>query len=196
VAYRWSDHGSLPLSDEAFEALVATLPATPAALVGELPGAPAEERGGWLARALSFGRFVLVGSASTAVSSVLFLLFGWWMSAALANTAAIVLTTVVANQAHARWTFDSERRGLGMHLRAGLSVAITYPVTTAALLVLDQLRPDAGQGVELLVLLGASAVAGLIRYLLLLIGVFPDSPVAFERRPASPGPRDLELEAA
>jgi hypothetical protein len=31
------------------------------------------------------------------------------------------------------------------------------------------------------VLVGASAVAGLFRYLLLLVGVFPDSPAAFSQ---------------
>jgi len=167
-------------TDDQVAVLVRSLPESPAELLATV--ARPAKRTGWVARALSFGRFVLVGSLSTAVSSALFLVFGWWMSATLANTVATVVTTIGSNQAHARWTFDSERRGAGMHLRAGLSVALTYPLTTLALLGLERAQPHAGQGLELLVLLSASALAGLLRYLLLLIGVFPDSPAAFDRR--------------
>lgn len=170
--------------------LAVKVPATPAALLGDVdPAAVLEpsaaeratggQRAAWLVRVLSFGRFVLVGGVSTGLTSVLFLLLGAWMPATLANTLATIVTTVGSNQAHARWTFSSGRRGAGMHLRAGISVAITYPVTTLALFALERMQPGAGAGLELLVLLGSSAVAGLIRYLLLLVGVFPDSPAAF-----------------
>lgn len=162
----------------AFDVLV---PATPAEL---FPPEPAPRRAAWIERILSFTRFVLVGSASTGLSSALFLLLGAWMPAALANTVATVVTTVASNQAHARWTFRSGNRGAAMHLRAGLSVAITYPVTTIALLTLDRVQPGAPAWLELAVLLGSSAVAGLLRYLLLLIGVFPDSPASFRAEPA------------
>jgi putative flippase GtrA len=169
------------------DTLAATVPASPAELLHapveradapvDLPDQPAGP--GWVARALSFGRFALVGSASTALSSLLFLLLGAWMPATLANTLATVVTTVGSNQAHARWTFNSGRRGAGMHLRAGLSVALTYPITTVALLGLERVHPGASAWLELIVLLGASAAAGLLRYVLLLVGVFPDSPVSF-----------------
>lgn len=188
--YRWPDgpHAD-ELAEETVASLVASLPETPGELV-DLPSdrsavqedeKPAAERSEWLVRALSFGRFVLVGSLSTVLSSLLFLLLGTWMAAAIANTIATVLTTVASNQAHARWTFNSERRGAGMHLRAGLSVALTYPITTVALLGLEWMHPHAGSGLELIVLLAASGVAGLLRYVLLLVGVFPDSPAAFDR---------------
>jgi putative flippase GtrA len=163
----------------AFDVLV---PASPAEL---FPSEPVARRGAWFERVLSFTRFVLVGSASTGLTSVLFLLLGAWMPATLANTLATVVTTVASNQAHARWTFRSGNRGAGMHLRAGLSVAITYPVTTIALLTLERVQPGAAAWLELAVLLGSSAVAGLLRYLLLLIGVFPDSPASFRAQPAA-----------
>jgi putative flippase GtrA len=163
-----------------------SVPATPAGLVDPSPlplaVAPPARRG-WAERAVAFGRFVLVGGASTAFTSVLFVLLGAWMPATLANTVATIVTTVGSNQAHARWTFRSGRRGAAMHLRAGLSVALTYPLTTIALLVLESAHPGAGPALELVVLLGASAMAGLLRYLLLLVGVFPDSPASF--RPAT-----------
>ncbi len=127
---------------------------------------------------------MLVGGTATALTSVLFLLLGTVMTATVANTVATVVTTIVSNQAHARWTFRSGRRGAGMHLRAGLSVAITYPVTTLALVILDRVDPSASAGMELLVLFAGSAVAGLLRYLLLLVGVFPDSPAAFAQAQA------------
>jgi len=195
--YRWpdadrDDQHTDELAEETVATLVASLPATPAELVESDAARQATAavespvRGAWFVRALSFGKFVLVGSLSTAVSSLLFLLFGAWTTATIANTIATVLTTVASNQAHARWTFDSQRRGAGMHLRAGLSVALTYPLTTLALFGLERIRPDAGAAVELLVLLGASAVAGLLRYLLLLIGVFPDSPASFDRTTEGP----------
>ncbi len=200
ASYRWPDDSHT--DEETVASLVASLPETPAELV-DLPAdfaaveedeQPAAERSEWLVRALSFGRFVLVGSLSTALSSLLFLLLGTWMAAAFANTIATVLTTVASNQAHARWTFSSERRGAGMHLRAGLSVAVTYPVTTVALLGLEWVHPHAGSGLELVVLLAASGVAGLLRYVLLLVGVFPDSPAAFDRtEPQAADARDAEF---
>jgi putative flippase GtrA len=135
----------------------------------------------WGGRVLAFGRFVLVGGASTGLASGLFLLFGIWMPAVLANTAAAVLSTVAANRAHAQWTFRSGRTGAGMQVGAGLTAALSYGVTTASLLTLHWLDPSAGRDLELGVLIGASALAGILRYLLLLVGVFPDSPVSFDR---------------
>lgn len=206
ASYRWPDTSHA--DEETVASLVASLPETPAELVdlpSDLPAVPTveqpAERSEWLVRALSFGRFVLVGSLSTVLSSLLFLLLGTWMAAAIANTIATVLTTVVSNQAHAKWTFSSERRGAGMHLRAGLSVAVTYPITTVALLGLEWLHPHAGSGLELVVLLAASGVAGLLRYILLLVGVFPDSPAAFDRTEPQADdthdadPRDIAVDA-
>lgn len=135
----------------------------------------------WAGRVLAFGRFVLVGGASTGLASALFLLFAVWLPVVLANTAAAVVSTVIANRAHAQWTFRSGRTGTGMQLGAGLTAALSYGITTVALLGLHVLAPRPGREVELAVFLGASACAGVLRYVLLLIGVFPDSPVSFDR---------------
>jgi putative flippase GtrA len=180
-----AEPGAAPLVERGAAPLVERGAAPPVEPGVAVPAEPVLRRAAWVERILSFTRFVLVGSASTALTSALFVLLGLWMPATLANTIATVVTTVGANQAHARWTFRSGRRGAGMHLRAGLSVAITYPVTTIALLTLEQVQPGAAAWLELAVLLGSSAVAGLLRYMLLLIGVFPDSPASFRAEPAT-----------
>jgi putative flippase GtrA len=135
-------------------------------------------RGRRVERLLSMVRFVLVGSGATALSSVIFLVAAIWLPAVAANTVAAVLSTAVGNHGHAVWTFRSARRGLRMQLEATLTALLSYAVTTLALLILSRTDPDASRVTELVVLVGSSAAAGVLRYLLLLLGVFPDSPVA------------------
>lgn len=114
-----------------------------------------------------FVRFAVVGSASTLLSSVIFLLLIGRLPSALANTVTAVVSMLAVNEAHRSWTFRSDRGGLTARVAAAGTVVLAYLITTGALLVLHTAVPDASAGLEVAVLLGASAAGWLIRYLLL-----------------------------
>jgi len=133
-------------------------------------------------------RFVVVGSASTALSALIFVPLLGLMPSAAANTVAAIVSTLLSNEAHRSWTFRSDRRGLGARIAAAGTVLLSYVVTTAALLGLDLAVPDASAGLELTVMLVASAVAGLARYLLLGLHIFPAADESARTRPARTRP--------
>ncbi|MFI5953379.1 phosphatase PAP2 family protein [Cryptosporangium sp. NPDC051539] len=120
-----------------------------------------------------FVRFVVVGSASTLLSAVIFVPLLLLMPSAAANTVASIVSTLLSNEAHRSWTFRSDRSGFLARLAAAGTVLLSYVVTTGALLVLDAADPHASNALELTVMLAASAVGGLARYLLLSLHVFP-----------------------
>ncbi|GAA3387550.1 phosphatase PAP2 family protein [Cryptosporangium minutisporangium] len=125
-----------------------------------------------------FVRFVLVGSASTLLSAVIFVPLLGLMPSAAANTVAAIVSTLLSNEAHRSWTFRSDRRGLPPRVAAAGTVVLSYLITTGALLVLDLTVTDAGTSLQLTVMLVASAVGGLARYLLLGKAIFPASSAA------------------
>ncbi|TQS44475.1 hypothetical protein FL583_13490 [Cryptosporangium phraense] len=128
-----------------------------------------------------FIRFVVVGGASTLLSAVIFVPLLLVMPSAVANTVASIVSTLLSNEAHRSWTFRSDRNGLLARVAAAGTVLLSYLVTTGALLVLDSTTPHASHTLELTVMLIASAVGGLARYLLLGLRIFP----AAEAAPAS-----------
>lgn len=139
-------------------------------------------RARWSARVRAhlwpFARFVVVGGGSTLLSAVIFFPLLWFMSSTAANTVAAVITTLLSNEANRSWVFRSDRSGLGPRLAAAFTVALSYLVTTGALIALHVTEPDAGAGLQLTVMLVASAVAGLARYGLLALRIFPSAPDA------------------
>ena len=146
----------------------------------------------------SFARFVTVGGSTTALSAGGLLVLREWMPLAVANIAAMVVGTIIANELHARWTFRSPERGLRMHTEAGFTTLITYVLSSGALLVLERTQPDASGLVVAGVQVGATAVAGALRYLLLLVWVFavhrhyPDAH-AVRLRPSAAGATRIDL---
>ncbi|WP_306327871.1 hypothetical protein [Streptomyces venezuelae] len=153
----------------------------------------------------SFVRFVVFGGGVGLASSGAVALLAALLPFALANALVTVVSTVLATELHARFTFAAGRapRGGGardrrplrctprQHLRSAGTAAAAFAVTTLAVLVLHVVESSPGLAVEQTVYLSASALAGVGRFLALRLYVFatrrePAAPVALGLRPAPP----------
>jgi glycosyltransferase involved in cell wall biosynthesis len=120
------------------------------------------------------GRFALIGVASTLAYAVLFVLLRFGMSAGLANVVALAVTAVANTAANRRFTFGVHGSGdlLRHHLQGVLVFLLTVAITSGALLALGGLDPSPPRALQLIVLIAASVVATVIRYLGLRHWVF------------------------
>jgi putative flippase GtrA len=128
-----------------------------------------------LAFATPVARFVAVGIASTIAYALIFLAFReGGVGAGLANALALAITAVANTAANRRLTFGvMGRAGLVRQHAAGAVVyAITLGLTAGALGVLHGVAPGASHAVELAVLVAASLVATVTRYVALKTWVF------------------------
>ncbi len=127
-----------------------------------------------LAAASPIARFVMVGLASTLAYALLFLALRAPAGAAVANLAALALTAVANTAANRRFTFGLRgRRGrLRQHAGGAIVFVLTAALTSGALAVLHGLAPRAPRAVELAVLVAASTVATITRYVALRSWVF------------------------
>jgi putative flippase GtrA len=136
----------------------------------------------------SLSRFAIVGTTTTGLYAGLYLLAEELMPLLAANLVAMTLSTIVSTEWHRSWTFQSDRRGIRTQFEAGLVTTVTYFMTSGALLGLERWSPDAGELAQVAAIVGATTVAGLVRYVLLRVWVFarrvPDATAA-----ATPAPR-------
>ena len=150
-----------------------------------VPTAVADLRG--VARLLAASRpvrFAAIGAGSTLAYALLFLALRGPLGAAWANAAALAVTAVGNTHANRSVTFGVRgREGLLRQHAAGVVVyALTLGLTLGALAVLGAAAPHASRGVELAVLVAASACATITRYVALRTWVF-----ARRRDPHAPG---------
>jgi len=119
-------------------------------------------------------RFVIIGLLSTIAYAALYLLFRVWLAAVAANALALALTAVANTQANRHFTFGLRgRRGLvRQHAAGALVYLLALALTGGALAVLQALDPHPARGVEVAVLVGASAFATISRYFALRSWVF------------------------
>ncbi|MFE3903953.1 hypothetical protein ACFXPY_27485 [Streptomyces sp. NPDC059153] len=122
----------------------------------------------------AFVRFVVCGGGVGLASSGALVLLSDRIPMAVANALVTVVSTVIATELHGRVSFRSERKGWGVHLQSGVTVAVSYAFTTGALFCLYTLRPEPSALVEQTVYLSASALAGIGRFALLRVVVFGD----------------------
>jgi glycosyltransferase involved in cell wall biosynthesis len=127
-----------------------------------------------LAMAGPVARFVSVGVASTVAYVVLYLLLHGAMGAVGANALALALTAVGNTAANRRLTFGVRGRAdvLRHHARGALVYVLTLGLTTASLASLHGIDASPPRGVELAVLVAASALATVSRYVALRSWVF------------------------
>jgi putative flippase GtrA len=128
-----------------------------------------------LALAMPVARFAAVGLASTIAYALLFLAFrAGGLGAGLANALGLAVTAIANTAANRRLTFGViGRRRLLRHHTAGAAVfALTLGLTAGALGVLHATVPDASRTIELAVLIAASLVATVTRYVALKTWVF------------------------
>ncbi len=121
----------------------------------------------------SFARFVLCGGGVGVASSFAVAGLATWLPWAIANALITVVSTLLATELHARFTFGAGGRATGrQHAQSAGSAADAYAVTCLAMLVLQQLVASPGALLEQVVYLSASALAGVARFAVLRLVVF------------------------
>ncbi|MDT0343468.1 GtrA domain-containing protein [Streptomyces litchfieldiae] len=122
---------------------------------------------------LAFARFVLCGGGVGLASSFAVAALASWIPWALANALITAVSTLLATELHARFTFGAGGRATWrQHAQSAGSAAAAYAVTCVAMLVLQQLVAAPGAVLEQAVYLSASALAGVARFAVLRLVVF------------------------
>lgn len=136
-----------------------------------------------LTLAVPIARFAAIGVVSTIAYGLLFLLFAGLVGSVAASAVALALTAIANTAANRRLTFGiSGRQGLGRHYLAGLAVfALALALTSGALDVLHGLDSHPPRLLEAVVLVLATLVATLTRYMALASWVFRKRPARHRR---------------
>jgi glycosyltransferase involved in cell wall biosynthesis len=119
-------------------------------------------------------RFLSIGAASTIAYAILYLLLRVPLGAGGANAVALALTAVANTQANRRFTFQIRGRAglLRQHAAGAVVYLIALGLTAGALDVLDALDPHPARLLEVVVLVAATTVATVTRYVALRSWVF------------------------
>ncbi|MFJ7070469.1 hypothetical protein [Streptomyces sp. NPDC101115] len=121
----------------------------------------------------AFARFTLCGGGVGIGSSFAVAALGSWIPWILANALVTVVSTLLATELHARFTFGSGARATWrQHVQSAGSAAAAYAVTSAAMLALRQLVAAPDAVLQQVVYLSASALAGVARFAVLRLVVF------------------------
>ncbi|MGW6208665.1 hypothetical protein ACWF9B_34115 [Streptomyces sp. NPDC055089] len=121
----------------------------------------------------AFARFVLCGGGVGVASSFAVAASASLMPWALANALITVVSTLLATELHARFTFGAGGRATWrQHGQSAGSAAAAYGVTCAAMFALPWLVEAPGAVLEQAVYLSASALAGVARFAVLRLVVF------------------------
>jgi glycosyltransferase involved in cell wall biosynthesis len=119
-------------------------------------------------------RFMAIGVLSTIAYATLYLLLRTWLVPGISNALALAVTAVANTQANRRFTFGmSGRRGLlRQHAAGALVYLLALALTGGALGVLHAIDPRPARALEVAVLVLASALATVSRYVALRSWVF------------------------
>lgn len=124
----------------------------------------------------AFVRFVLFGGGVGLASSFAVAALASWIYWGLANALITAVSTLLATELHARFTFGAGGRATRrQHAQSAGSAAAAYAVTSVAMLVLQQLVATPSAVLEQVVYLSTSALAGVARFAVLRLVVFARS---------------------
>jgi putative flippase GtrA len=119
-------------------------------------------------------RFAAIGVLSTLAYALIYLAMRVASGATIANALALALTALGNTQANRRWTFGlrGRERLLRQHAAGAIVFLLTLTLTSAALRLLQLADPQPSRAIELAVLVAASAMATITRYIGLRFWVF------------------------
>ncbi|MFD8378240.1 hypothetical protein ACFV2X_06655 [Streptomyces sp. NPDC059679] len=121
----------------------------------------------------AFARFVVCGGGVGIASSFAVAALASWIPWVLANALITAVSTLLATELHARFTFGAGGRATRrQHAQSAGSAAAAYGVTCMAMLALQQLVAAPGAILEQIVYLSASALTGAARFAVLRLLVF------------------------
>ncbi|WP_333736874.1 GtrA family protein [Streptomyces sp. IBSBF 2806] len=122
---------------------------------------------------VAFARFVLCGGGVGVASSFAVAALASWVPWALANALVTAVSTLVATDLHARFTFGAGGRATWrQHAQSAGSAAAAYAMTCLAMIALRASVESPGAVCEQAVYLSASALAGVARFAVLRLVVF------------------------
>lgn len=118
--------------------------------------------------------FVVIGVVSTVAYSVLYLVLRGPLGAQAANVLALLVTAVANTAANRRLTFGvTGREGAGRHHVQGLVVfGVGLALTSGSLAVLHGVAPQAGEAVEMAVLVVANLTSTVVRFVAMKVWMF------------------------
>jgi putative flippase GtrA len=127
-------------------------------------------------------RFMAIGGVSTIAYALLYLMVRQWLPADAANALALAATAVANTAANRRLTFDVRGRArlLRHHLLGALVFAFALALTTGALALLHAAVARPSHLLEITVLIVASVVATVSRYVGFRLWVFAPRSVVHE----------------
>jgi putative flippase GtrA len=130
------------------------------------------------------GWFAAIGVVSTAAYAALYAGLRLVLDPAASNALALLVTAVGNTAANRRLTFGVRDRSGALRDQAGglLALGVALVITTAAVVVLGAVAPDAGWAVELAVLVAANALATVCRFLVLRRWIAGPRPAGGGRR--------------
>ncbi|GAA2812564.1 hypothetical protein ACFQ0M_01365 [Kitasatospora aburaviensis] len=121
----------------------------------------------------AFARFVLCGGGVGIASSVAVAALASRLPWALANALITALSTLLATELHARFTFGAGAHATWrQHAQSAGSAAAAYAMTCTAMLTLHQVVAAPGALLDQAVYLTASALTGIARFAVLRLVVF------------------------
>ncbi|MFJ2594853.1 GtrA domain-containing protein [Streptomyces erythrochromogenes] len=124
----------------------------------------------------AFARFVVCGGGVGLASSFAVGALDSWIPWILANALITAVSTLLATELHARFTFGAGgRASRRQHAQSAGSAVAAYAVTCTAMLALRQLVATPDPALEQVVYLSASAFAGVARFAVLRLVVFARS---------------------
>ncbi len=127
--------------------------------------------------------FAVIGLFSTLATVALYALGREWWSPLGANLVALTVTTVLNTEANRRFTFAGAGRSLvRVHTQAALVFLGYYALTSLALVAMTSLVPQPSRALEVGVLLAASLLGTVGRFVLLRGWVFAARPHRRELR--------------
>ncbi|MER5945375.1 hypothetical protein ABT127_04875 [Streptomyces sp. NPDC001904] len=140
---------------------------------------------------VAFARFVVCGGGVGVASSFAVTVVADRLPWALANALVTVVSTVLATELHARFTFGAGgRASRRQHVQSAGSAAGAYLVTCLAVAGLRHLVDAPGAALEQAVYLSASALTGVARFAVLRLVTFArdraQAPAAVRPLPAQP----------
>jgi putative flippase GtrA len=154
---------------------IAELPARPAPKPAHPDAVLARQDRSRLRNLVAFGA---VGLAATMITLVLYTVFRAWWPPLAANLVSVIISTLFNTEANRRFTFRTRPRSLAVaHVQAFVVSGLYLGFTSGALLLLAALVAAPPRWAELLVLLAASVLGTLGRFVLLSAWVFRARPV-------------------
>ncbi|MYT70821.1 MULTISPECIES: hypothetical protein [unclassified Streptomyces] len=140
---------------------------------------------------VAFARFTVCGGGVGVASSFAVAVVADRLPWALANALVTVVSTLLATELHARFTFGAGgRASWSQHVQSAGSAAGAYAVTCLAVIGLRHLVDSPSAVLEQVVYLSASALTGVARFAVLRLVTFArdraKAPAAVRPLPAQP----------